>query len=118
MRRGLGRISCEWAQRQQASSTFTDTPVRSPRSLAPLAPSSRSMKKAEYKGRMRMGIRKTYFSHMDIVLRHGRTVAEEQRLKVEKARRTARSIATGGVQRTSASVGMAGRSTVGTAWGY
>lgn len=93
------------------------TPLRAPRSLAPLVPSD-SMKKAEYKGRMRMGIRKTYFSHMDIVLRHGRTVAEEQRLKVEKARRTARSIATGGVQRTSASVGMAGRSTVGTAWGY
>lgn len=78
------------------------------------------LKKAEYKGRMRMGIRKTYFSHMDVVLRLGKTAKEVQGEKVLKARRMARSVATGGVHRTSAvsGVGGQGRAVQGTAWGY
>lgn len=71
-------------------------------------------KRVEIKGRGRTGVRKTFFSRMEVLLKHGKTKEEQMADMVQRARKLARSVGTGGVHRTNATQGTFTR----TSWGY
>lgn len=61
----------------------------------------RTFKRVEYKGRARIGVRKSFQAKLSIVLREGKTWAEKNKEKLELEKRRVRRIGTGGVVRTN-----------------
>jgi large subunit ribosomal protein L22 len=61
----------------------------------------RTIKKIEFKGRGRIGIRKSFYAKLSVILREGKSWETKQKEKLEEEKKRVRRIGTAGVVRTN-----------------